>query len=197
MDYIWLCSGQYLSIYAYLLYISSLSTESFSLFLLFSSLTHHSVTDYEATCVLEDINSSNVRGTIRLTPSDAGVHVSVSARDFVASSIHGFHVHAFGDVSDTAGGSKTGGHFNPSNTAHGCDPEVRHAGDLGNIEASTGGVVNANVTTHLLTYAKEKWREMAGVDNDGNMVKNVLSNLWCVLYSMRKHYRGNVMIHIM
>ncbi len=52
---------------------------------------------------------------------------------------HGFHIHEYGDCS-APDGSSTGGHFNPTGTAHGSpDHAERHIGDLGNIVADEAG----------------------------------------------------------
>ena len=53
--------------------------------------------------------------------------------------LHGFHVHEKGDLSapDLA---SAGGHFNPGGHKHGGpEGEMRHAGDLGNLEADAKG----------------------------------------------------------
>jgi Cu-Zn family superoxide dismutase len=48
---------------------------------------------------------------------------------------HGFHVHEFGDLSKGCLGAA--GHYNPLGKHHGApDAEIRHFGDLGNIEAN-------------------------------------------------------------
>ena len=50
-------------------------------------------------------------------------------------------VYRFGDISDPKG-LATGGHFNPFNATHACeDSEVRHAGDIGNVQADAEGKV--------------------------------------------------------
>ncbi len=51
---------------------------------------------------------------------------------------HGFHVHEFGDAS-SPDGKAAGSHFDPKMAKKHGDPsktDVRHLGDLGNIEAS-------------------------------------------------------------
>ena len=52
--------------------------------------------------------------------------------------LHGFHIHQWCNL--TNGCVTAGPHFNPTNSTHGGpkDP-VRHAGDLGNIEAADNG----------------------------------------------------------
>lgn len=54
---------------------------------------------------------------------------------------HGFHIHEKGDLRE--GCASLGSHYNPQKKSHGApDHEIRHIGDLGNIEASPSGVAS-------------------------------------------------------
>jgi len=96
--------------------------------------------ELKAVSVIRATSGSFVSGKLVLTDSlGTGLRVKGEIRG-LAPGLHGFHVHEYGDCTDTAAVS-AGGHFNPGNAAHG-DPMAahHHAGDLGNIEADTGGV---------------------------------------------------------
>ena len=96
--------------------------------------------EIKAVSVIRAASGSFVSGQLVLTDSvGAGLRVKGEIRGLTPGK-HGFHVHEYGDCSDTAAVS-AGGHFNPGNATHG-DPMAahHHAGDLGNIEADTAGV---------------------------------------------------------
>jgi Cu-Zn family superoxide dismutase len=96
--------------------------------------------EIKAVSVIRASSGSFVSGKLVLTDSvGTGLRVKGEIRGLTPG-MHGFHVHEYGDCTDTAAVS-AGGHFNPGNTTHG-DPMAahHHAGDLGNIEADTAGV---------------------------------------------------------
>jgi Cu-Zn family superoxide dismutase len=93
-----------------------------------------------AVCVLEPINRSGVTGTIMFEMNGNHVHVSGKISGLTPGK-HGFHVHQFGDLTDSMKGDSAGGHFNPHKMTHGApDARTRHVGDLGNVEANSEGV---------------------------------------------------------
>ncbi|KAJ3052615.1 hypothetical protein HK097_005981 [Rhizophlyctis rosea] len=104
----------------------------------------------QAIVVLQSASDSTVSGTAAFHPPEGEnplVRVDISLQNLAPNSEHGFHIHAFGDISDPKG-LATGGHFNPFNTTHACeDSEVRHAGDIGNVKADAEG--NVVVTKHV------------------------------------------------
>ncbi|XP_017476959.1 PREDICTED: superoxide dismutase [Cu-Zn], chloroplastic-like isoform X2 [Rhagoletis zephyria] len=80
------------------------------------------------------------------------VHVYLTGLD---PGKHGFHVHEKGDL--TNGCTSTGGHFNPDKMDHGApDDEVRHVGDLGNVEADANGIVDTTFTDHLISLTGKR-----------------------------------------
>ena len=93
--------------------------------------------------VLTPTRGSEVGGTITLHEEDGVVHVAGEIRGLTPG-LHGFHIHKYGDLR-SADGKSAGGHYNPCGTPHaGPNEEVRHVGDLGNVEADQNGVAKVH-----------------------------------------------------
>jgi superoxide dismutase, Cu-Zn family len=86
-------------------------------------------------------NNDPIKGTVKfieeLTKDRIRIEINVSGLS--ANSLHGFHVHEAGDLTDKC--TSMCAHFNPYGKIHGC-PGVsnRHVGDLGNLETNGQGV---------------------------------------------------------
>lgn len=94
----------------------------------------------DATAEIAQLGGSNVAGEVHFTLLPEGeVRIDVALTGLTPGA-HGMHIHEWGDCS-APDGTSAGGHFNPDGVEHGAhDAEVRHAGDLGNVEADANGV---------------------------------------------------------
>ena len=103
------------------------------------------VQDRPAIANMQPTKGNQARGTVTFTPTDQAdkVKVQVHLSQLQPGSVHGLHMHEKGDCS-APDGSSAGGHFNPTGKPHGDrNGAERHAGDLGNVEASSAGEVSA------------------------------------------------------
>lgn len=92
----------------------------------------------KAVCVLHPTGGNDVTGTVTFSQSGAGV-VVVAEVEGLTPGKHGFHIHQYGDCS-SLDATSAGGHFNPDEKQHGAPAaEMRHVGDLGNLEADQNG----------------------------------------------------------
>ena len=94
------------------------------------------------------INGS-VSGTVKFI-QQAGQKVRIQAEiNGLTPGLHGFHIHEWGNL--TNGCVTAGPHYNPHGKTHaGPSDEVRHVGDLGNIEANAEGRAVLDIEDHLI-----------------------------------------------
>jgi len=83
-----------------------------------------------------------VTGTVTFTQQGDDVKVVADLAGLPPNTVHGFHIHAKGDLS-APDLSSAGGHYNPGHEHHG-DPagEHHHAGDMGNVTSDDKGDVH-------------------------------------------------------
>lgn len=91
-----------------------------------------------AKAVLVPTAGNDVNGVVTFTQVADGVLVQADVTGLTPGA-HGFHIHEHGDCS-APDATSAGGHFNPTGHHHAApEDEVRHAGDLGNLEADESG----------------------------------------------------------
>lgn len=99
---------------------------------------------------------STVSGVVTFEQASAEAPTTVSwdIKGNDANALRGFHVHQFGD--NTNGCTSAGPHFNPFGKTHGApEDEVRHVGDLGNIQTDAEGVAKGSKTDRLISLFGE------------------------------------------
>jgi Cu-Zn family superoxide dismutase len=98
---------------------------------------------------VQPVASSAISGTVIFQLWDNALTVSGVISGLMANSLHGMHVHTFGDVRDFDAAANTGSHFSPKTPTeqiHGLfNNASRHTGDLGNILADKNGVAFFNI----------------------------------------------------
>ena len=98
----------------------------------------------KATAVLHPTEGNNTAGVVVFTMTDQGVQVEATVTGLEADSLHGFHIHEYGDCR-APDGTSAGGHYNPDNEQHGApSDDLRHVGDLGNLPANAQGTASVD-----------------------------------------------------
>jgi superoxide dismutase, Cu-Zn family len=100
----------------------------------------------QAIAVLYPTAGQKCQGTVRFTQTGDTVKVVADVEGLTPNQKHAFHIHQYGDCS-APDGMSAGGHYNPQGHQHGLpDTEMRHAGDLGNLEANADGKAHLELT---------------------------------------------------
>jgi Cu-Zn family superoxide dismutase len=105
----------------------------------------------KAIAVLHPKEGLPIHGVVTFTRDGNRVRVNAYVQGLPPNSSHGFHIHEFGDCS-APDFSSAGGHFNPEGHMHaGPETPIRHAGDLGNLEANAQGRATKHIVVDNIT----------------------------------------------
>jgi Cu-Zn family superoxide dismutase len=84
--------------------------------------------------------NDNIKGHVKFSEdlTNNMVKIDLNITGLIPNSLHGFHVHEAGDLTDKC--NSMCAHFNPYQNTHGCPGmSKRHVGDLGNIKTNNKG----------------------------------------------------------
>lgn len=130
-----------------------------SLFLLGSSqrlAAADSIPVTAAIAIIQHTAGNETAGVVTFTATEGGVKV-VADIIGLAPGKHGFHIHEFGDISDSDKAMSSGGHFDPAGTHHHAlvasdhSGSGHHSGDMGNLVADSTGHAHLEVTLDGVT----------------------------------------------
>lgn len=102
----------------------------------------------QAIAVINPLNDSGVTGKATFTQMGQTVMLHIEIKN-VAPGQRAVHIHENGDCS-APDGTSAGGHWNPTNVAHGKWGEGEfHLGDIGNVEVGEDGTGSIELVTDL------------------------------------------------
>jgi len=96
-------------------------------------------------------NDTDIKGSVLFSENnfDENIKIDIKIKGLKPNSLHGFHVHEAGDLSD--GCTSACNHFNPFKKLHGCPGVMeRHVGDLGNIKSDSKGEAEYTITDDVI-----------------------------------------------
>ena len=103
--------------------------------------------------------------------------------------VHAVHIHEYGDCS-SADGTSAGGHWNPTDVAHGKWGEGEfHLGDIGNITVGDDGTGTIELSTELWEIGTGSIIDVVG---KGIIVHAGADDLYLNPQEMREHELGVV-----
>lgn len=116
----------------------------------------------EAVAQIGPTQGNTVNGSLALSQSAEGVHITGSVQGLKPDADFGFHVHEKGDCS-APDGSSAGGHFNPTQAQHGNPASgAHHAGDMVNIHSNAEGIAQVETTAAGTTLHGDAGTDIMG-----------------------------------
>jgi superoxide dismutase, Cu-Zn family len=105
-------------------------------------------------CFMIPDKDSTISGEVKFEQENESSPVNVQVTVYGAKSIHGFHIHEKGTIEN--GCISAGAHYNPLNQPHGGpDTDIRHMGDLGNLETKDGNSIVHKFTNDKISLFGE------------------------------------------
>jgi Cu-Zn family superoxide dismutase len=96
-------------------------------------------------------DDNKIKGTVKFREDFTTNHIiiEINLTGLKKNSLHGFHVHETGDLSDKC--QSMCAHFNPYKKTHGCPGmKERHVGDLGNLQTDANGNVKYMMSDNII-----------------------------------------------
>lgn len=108
----------------------------------------------KAVAVIHPTAGSKCQGVVWfICTDDCKVKVIADIQGLTPNGKHGFHIHEFGDCT-APDATSAGGHYNPQGHPHaGPDQAMRHAGDLGNLQADPQGNAHLEMVVDNISIA--------------------------------------------
>jgi len=102
------------------------------------------------TAVIHPTEGNEASGVVTFVREGDNVRVTATVAGLEPESMHGFHIHEYGDCS-AEDATSAGGHYNPYGMPHSSPTDTeRHMGDLGNLIADEEGIATVDFVDEVL-----------------------------------------------
>lgn len=102
------------------------------------------------TAVIHPTVGNEASGVVTFTRDGDNVRVTATVSGLDPETLHGFHIHEYGDCS-AEDGTSAGGHYNPFGMPHSAPIDTeRHMGDLGNLASDEEGAATIDFVDEIL-----------------------------------------------
>ncbi len=117
---------------------------------------NNTVSITKAEAIIMPVGASGVTGKATFTEQNGEVSLHIEISN-AAPGVHGMHLHGDGDCHTGDQGTVGGGHWNPTNSAHGkWGSAAFHRGDIGNITIDANGKGVLDFKTNLWSLTDDK-----------------------------------------